>query len=56
MRHVIKLCLSGMMQAYSESRFIYARDTKSAPTEHAIIGIIAAAEVSCERIRMHWKN
>lgn len=44
MRHVIKLCLSGMMQAYSESRFIYARDTKSVPTDQAIIGIIAAAE------------
>ena len=44
MRHVIKLCLSGMMQAYSESRFIYTRDTKSVPTDQAIIGIIAAAE------------
>lgn len=44
MRHVIKLCLSGMMQAYSESRFIYTRATKSVPTDQAIIGIIAAAE------------
>ena len=44
MRHVIKLCLSGLMQAYSDSRFIYTRATKSAPTEQAILGIIAAAE------------
>lgn len=41
---VIKLCLSGMMQGYSESRFIFKRETKSAPTQRAVIGMIAAAE------------
>ena len=40
----IRLCLSGMMQGYSESRFIFKRETKSVPTQRAVIGMIAAAE------------
>lgn len=40
----IRLYLSGMMQGYSESRFIFKRETKSVPTQRAVIGMIAAAE------------
>ena len=34
----IRLYLSGMMQGYSESRFIFKRETKSVPTQRAVIG------------------
>lgn len=44
MEYAIKLRLSGMMQGYSESRYIYKRKTLAAPTQRSVLGIIAAAE------------
>ena len=44
MEYAIKLRLSGMMQGYSESRYIYKRRTLAAPTQRSVLGIIAAAE------------
>lgn len=44
MEYAIKLRLSGMMQGYSESRYIYKRKTMSMPGKSAILGMIAAAE------------